>query len=611
MSYDIARYLSIDTVDSPAFTVDGDLLVRADTTGTPQIWRLRGPDRWPERLTPYDERVSTVDASPTRSEFVFGMDTGANERDQLYRYDLRTGDVARLTDDDDVIHSWGAWDPDGDRVAYAANRRERDTFDVYVQGRTKAYDDADRVFEGTGGWLSVATWGPDGRRLALLEPHGSRDLTVHLYDTETHELRTMGDDEDSFFADVTFGPEGERLYAVTDHGADTAYVGVVDPATGEIRAVAGDEPATGSDPDHRPEGGWGVDGLAMDRRTGRLVYTRNTDGYSTVHAGYVDREVVRESAAPAPGGVVPTVTFGPEGNRYAFVRSAPDDPYGVHVAEFGTDLVTEWTPVGTCGLPEETFRTPETVRYETFDGREIPAYFTLPPGVNDGGTVPVIVDIHGGPEHQRRPWFYPEKQFFTNRGYAVFEPNVRGSTGYGRTYAALDDVEKRMDSVRDVERAVAWLHDQRVVDSDRVVAYGRSYGGFMVLAAITQYPDLWAAAVEFVGIADFVTFLENTGEWRRSHREAEYGSLEDDRELLAEISPIHDVDRIRCPLFVQHGANDPRVPVGETEQIAAALKDRGVPVETLIFEDEGHHTTDRANLITEFERIAAFLDDHV
>jgi len=225
--------------------------------------------------------------------------------------------------------------------------------------------------------------------------------------------------------------------------------------------------------------------------------------------------------------------------------------------------------------------------------------------------VPVIVDVHGGPEHQRRPWFYPQKQFYLDRGYAVFEPNVRGSTGYGREYTHLDDVENRMDSVRDLAAGVEWLADRDVVDDDRIVAYGRSYGGFMVLSAITEYPELWAAAVEFVGIANFVTFLENTGDWRRRHREREYGSLAEDREFLESISPIHRVDRIECPLFVQHGANDPRVPVEEAEQIAAALEDRGIPVETCIFEDEGHHTTSRENLIEEFRRVAAFLDEHV
>ena len=597
MGYDVARYLSIDEVGSPTFTADGDLLFLSDTTGTKQVWRLSDAGEWPERLTPYEERVSGVDASPTRREFAFAMDRDGDERDQLYRYDLDGGDIASLTDDPDVVHTWGGWSPDGDRVAYTANRRDRGTFDAYVQPRDGDAGDATLAFEGDGGWLRVAAWGPDGKRLALVEPQGGLDADLHLVNLASGERRRLSDDSEAYFGDVHFGREGNRLFLVTNHGAETAYLGTVDVDTGEIGTLA-----SGGD--------WSVDGLALDRRTGRLVYTRNVDGYTTVHTGYLDRGDLVENVAPDVEGVVSAVELGPEGNRYALARSAPTDPHGIDVVEFGTDLVRKWTGVGNCGIQPETFRDQELVRYESFDGREIPAYWTLPEGA-DSGAVPVVVDVHGGPEHQRRPWFYPQKQFYLDRGYAVFEPNVRGSTGYGREYTHLDDVEKRMDSVKDIERGVAWLREHPAVDPDRIVAYGRSYGGFMVLAAITEYPELWSAAVEFVGIANFVTFLENTGEWRRSHREAEYGSLTEDREFLEDVSPIHRVDRIECPLFVQHGANDPRVPVGEARQIAEALEERGVPVETCVFEDEGHHTTTRENRIEEFERVAAFLHEHV
>jgi dipeptidyl aminopeptidase/acylaminoacyl peptidase len=250
------------------------------------------------------------------------------------------------------------------------------------------------------------------------------------------------------------------------------------------------------------------------------------------------------------------------------------------------------------------------IHYETFDDREIPAFFTLPEDAPEGET-PVIVDIHGGPESQRRPSFSGLTQYYLSRGYAVFEPNVRGSSGYGKAYTHLDDVRKRMDSVKDIRAAVDWLHDQPAVDPDRVVAYGGSYGGFVVLAALSAYPDLWAAGVDVVGIANFVTFLENTGAWRREHREAEYGSLEDDREFLESISPTSNADQIEAPLFVLHGANDPRVPVGEAEQIVEEVRDHGVPVEKRIFEDEGHGITKLENRIEAYTAVVEFLDEHV
>jgi dipeptidyl aminopeptidase/acylaminoacyl peptidase len=224
---------------------------------------------------------------------------------------------------------------------------------------------------------------------------------------------------------------------------------------------------------------------------------------------------------------------------------------------------------------------------------------------------PVVVDIHGGPESQRRPSFASVTQYLLNNGYAVFEPNVRGSSGYGKAYSGLDDVENRMDSVKDIREGVGWLHDHPEVDPDRVVAMGGSYGGFMVLASVTEYPDLWAAGVDIVGIANFVTFLENTGDWRRSLREAEYGSLDDDREFLESVSPINNIDRIEAPLFVLHGENDPRVPVGEAEQIVEEAREQGVPVRKLIFEDEGHGFAKLDNRIEAYREIVDFLAEHV
>jgi dipeptidyl aminopeptidase/acylaminoacyl peptidase len=229
--------------------------------------------------------------------------------------------------------------------------------------------------------------------------------------------------------------------------------------------------------------------------------------------------------------------------------------------ETATGDAERWTHAGTAGIPRETFVEPELVHYPTFDGREIPAFFSTPDADSEG--LPVVVDVHGGPESQRRPSFGAVKQYLLANGYAVFEPNVRGSAGYGREYASLDDVEKRMDAVKDLRAGAEWLHDHPSVDQDRIALMGGSYGGFMVLAGLTEYPSLWAAGVDIVGIANFVTFLENTGDWRQSLREAEYGSLADDRKFLESISPINNADRIDAPLFVLHGENDPRVPVGE------------------------------------------------
>ncbi|MBU1936725.1 alpha/beta fold hydrolase, partial [bacterium] len=238
-----------------------------------------------------------------------------------------------------------------------------------------------------------------------------------------------------------------------------------------------------------------------------------------------------------------------------------------------------------------------------------PAFFYKPKHVK--GKMPVIYYVHGGPESQARPTFRELFQYFLNRGYAVFAPNVRGSTGYGRTYMQMDNVVGRMDGIKDVEYGARWLASQKDVDSKKLIIYGGSYGGFSVLSSMVTYPERWAAGVDVVGISNFVTFLENTGPWRRAMREAEYGSLANDREFLKEISPITHIDKIQAPLFIIQGANDSRVPKTESDQIYEAVKARGIPVEYILFDDEGHGVKKLPNRIHAYTKMIEFLDKHV
>lgn len=608
MERDVRRYLTARKTVAPTLAPDGRLAVLADTTGTTQVWTVDVPGAWPRQRTFYDERVSFVSWSPAGDAMAFGKDAGADEHDQLFALDPEDGSIDRLTDDPDAIHLWGGWHPDGDRIAFAANRREQSRFDVYAMdvdaGEPELVSESDEA-----GFLGVAGWSPGGDRLVAVKSRASSDDDLYVVDVASGERRHVTPHEGHVrYRHPTFGPGGDALYCVSDANADAKELVRIDPKSGSAETVV-----SGGD--------WSVDHLALDAGSGRFALTRNVDGYSELSVGRLTGPAEATTVeVDLPDGVVHDLAVGPDGERVAAAVSTPDLNHSVFVVD-ATALeadespeVERWTTPSPGEVPLDAYDSPDLIEYETFDGREIPAYFTLPDDADsDAGRdeVPVIVDVHGGPHHQRRPWFRPVRQYFLDSGYAYFEPNVRGSSGYGREYAALDDVEKRMDSVRDLAEAVDWLRDRPEIDPDAVVAYGRSYGGFMVLAAITEFPDLWAAAVDFVGIANWVTFLENTGDWRRSHREQEYGSLEDDREFLESISPIHSVDEIRCPLFVQHGENDPRVPVGEARQIVEEVEAQGVPVESLIFEDEGHHTTKLDNRIEMFDRIASFLDEHV
>ncbi|WP_226039398.1 S9 family peptidase [Natrinema sp. DC36] len=604
-SYDIERYLNVRSAYGASFGPDGDRLsFLMNTTGTPQIWTLENARSWPEQRTFYDERVTFASWSPERPELIFGMDEGGNERAQLFRLDAETGEIENLTAMPDAKHRWGGWSHDGERFAFTSNRRDESVFDVYVQERDERGDDATLVCEGDG-WLSLAGWSPDDSRLLVSQAYSNFDQDLYVLDLEAdeRELEHLTPHEgDVRYQSASWGPDGEGIYLVTDEGeADTLYLAYLDGERKELETVIDGD-------------GWNVGGIALDDETGRFVCSQNVEGYTELTVGEFDADeptaFERFPQPDLPGGISGGVSFDPDAERFALSTTGDAVNTNVFVVDLESGETEQWTSAPTAGIPPESFDDSDLVDVESFDGLEVPGFLTLP-DTNENGETPVIVDIHGGPESQRRPSFSSVKQYFLDRGYAYFEPNVRGSSGYGAEYAALDDVEKRMDSVADIRACVEWLQDHPAIDPDRIAAKGGSYGGFMVLAALTEYPDLWAAGVDVVGIANFVTFLENTGDWRRELREAEYGSLAEDREFLEEISPINNVERIEAPLFVLHGENDPRVPVGEAEQIAEKAAEQGVPVRKLIFEDEGHGFSKLENRIEAYSEIADFLDEHV
>jgi dipeptidyl aminopeptidase/acylaminoacyl peptidase len=299
-----------------------------------------------------------------------------------------------------------------------------------------------------------------------------------------------------------------------------------------------------------------------------------------------------------------------DAGRVFFTLSRVDAPPRVVRWEPGAAAIVPLTFPDLAGVPASALpAAPRLVEYPSFDGTKIPAWLYLPRGKQAKG-LPFVVSYHGGPEGQDRPWFSPERAYLLAHGYGILAPNVRGSTGYGRTWRDADNYKRRMDSVRDGKAAVDWLLAEGLAAPGRVAAMGGSYGGFMVLALLTEFPDAFAAGVEVVGIANFETFLERTADYRRALREAEYGPLAD-REFLRAISPIHKVDRITAALLVGHGERDPRVPVGEARQIERAMKARGRPVLAQVFPDEGHGFSKRANRRVWMRTVAEFLRDHV
>jgi dipeptidyl aminopeptidase/acylaminoacyl peptidase len=584
LSYEFARYLKIRGAWGASWSPDArKVSFLTEITGVPQVWEVPvdGP-LWPEQLTFYEERVSSAEYSPTAHRLLFGMDAGGNERTQLFL--LEDGEVEDLTRAPGAIHYSGGFSPDGMRVAYTATRRNGTDFDVFVQ---ELDGEPEMVWE-VSGYHSVSDWSPDGSFLLVSRHRSNLDNDLYTLDLEKGEATLLTPHEgDARFYGACIRPDGGSAYLVTDVGGDFMRLARLDLSTLDLAYLTPDD--------------WDVEELDLSMDGRYLLASRNVEGYSDLLL--FSGEGRRMPDPEIPEGIVGGFEFSPDSKKLAFTLVGPMRNPDVWVLDIPNGDARQVTYSSTAGIPRNTFRRPHLVRYPTFDGCEIPALFYEP----EDGKAPVIVNVHGGPESQSRPAFAPVTQYLLHRGYAVFFPNVRGSTGYGKAYTHLDDIELRMDSVRDLAHAAEWLREK---GHEQIGVMGGSYGGFMVLAALAEYPELWSAGVDIVGIANLVTFLQNTGSYRQALREAEYGSLHRDRDFLESISPIYKAHRIRAPLMVIHGKNDPRVPVGEAEQIVEKVRESGGTVEYLLYEDEGHGLAKLKNRLDAYPKIAAFLDEH-
>jgi dipeptidyl aminopeptidase/acylaminoacyl peptidase len=561
-----------------SFSDDGSwLLVASNIPGTHQLYALPARGGELEQLTDSAEPVSGLFLPDGR--VLVEIDAGGNERTQLYVLD--DGKFDPLVVDPRFIHRTPQ--VGGDVLAYSTNRRNGVDFDIVARDLGSGEE---RVFE-IGGNCSVESVSPDGLRVAVErigEQSGDGDIYVCGVAAGEVEHVTPHDGAAEYFSVQWLD---DQLVLATNEGRDTCGI-----AVGGALVVESD---------------WDLD-CRIDPAGRSLLVIANEDAYSrlTLHDPHTNE---LRGEVPLPGrGVVEHPVFSPDGALLAYSFSSPVEPHDVYLFDLEAETLTRLT-TSPRDVEPGTLVQPTLHRFNSFDGESVPVFLFEPEG---DGPFPVVVTVHGGPESQWLPWFAPSfaplTQYLVSRGYAVAAPNVRGSTGYGKRYEHLDDIEKRLDSVADLASLHDWLSDRPNIDGDRAVVYGRSYGGYMVLAALALQPERWAAGIECVGIASLVTFLENTSPYRRAAREREYGSLDRDRVFLTEASPMTHIDAIRAPLFIQHGRNDPRVPVSESEHIHAVLEQKDIPSELLIFEDEGHTVEKLPNRIETFTRMTEFLD---
>jgi len=578
-----ARYFRRAGFSAPAFLDADRLAILDDRTGVPQVSVLSLADGEVTPVTTFGERVLTMLASSTTGQIVFGMDEGGNENQQLWR--VQPGDDPhRLTPQSSARHEPDALSKDGRYVYFRSNARDIGAYDVERLDLTTGVREI--LLEAPGQPFGFEP-SADGTRLLMTRLNGNLDGDLLELDFDSGVLRnlTPHEGEAEIFA-AKYATSGDGIWVSTNEQRNVGALYRFS-ADATSRELIVDEPWDVEAASPSPDGVW-------------LAISVNDDGASRLSLVKTDDPSTR-IAIDAPWGTFDRFTWAPDSSKVAFGFSTPDAPSAIYLADL-SGATTVVAKVEEEDVPPTVV--PELIHFTTFDGREIPAFWFVPEGE---GPFPVIVDIHGGPESQRRLNYQPIDEYLVSLGFAVLATNVRGSSGYGKEYVHLDDVELRLDSVTDAAYAVDWLKAREDVADDQIIVMGQSYGGFMTLASLCFHPDRWAAGFDIVGIANFVTFMERTGAWRRKHREAEYGSLEHHRDVLERISPLNHVEHITAPLFLIHGRNDPRVPLFEAEQIHDALKERGRTVELRVFDDEGHGLSKRKNRIVGYAAAAEFL----
>ncbi len=616
--YTIQQYLNIKSAGGATLSPDAkQMAYTTNVTGTSQIWVVDLPKGTPKQLTYYDDNIGFVRWLPDGSGLIFGKARGGDENTQFYWMKPDGSDVKELTNDPKVRHNFAGVSKDGKKIYYASNKRDRTFFDVYSMNLATLAETMLYQYDGN---INIAAVNDAGTKFVLSRSGIEKSLDNDLYivdvatKTETHltphtDASEWGSVE--FLADsIVYTTNDKREFeGLAQMRKKNAAGDDWIEANREVKIIDDQQ--------------WDIGGVTISDDGSLMAYTVNRDGFSEMYLRKITtggKPLISTVAAKAEQvklpaqGIAGGVTFSNDGTKMTFSFSSSKHNGDIWLYDLNLKRLTQVTKSDRAGIDPQSFIAPELVKFKSFDGREIPAwYYNKPTLAPPGGTStkPVIVSVHGGPEVQSRPGFNPLFQYYLSRGYAVLDPNVRGSTGYGKTYTHLDDVEKREDSVKDLAAAHEWLIKSGGANPKRIAVIGGSYGGYMTMAAVTLYPDLWAAAVNTVGIVNWETFLKNTSGYRRRQREVEYGMLDKNIDFLRAISPMKKIDKIKAPLFVIHGKNDPRVPYTEAEQVVKALKDRKAVVEYKLYDDEGHGISKLKNRLDLYPLVADFLDKYM
>ncbi len=583
----LAQYQSVRGASFRGWAPDGTgILISTRFGNSSQLHRVYEPAGRREQITFFEEPVSGVFVpKATDGSILLSMDSGGNENNQVYLLDRRNYQLNLLTDGKSR-NQLAAVRHDGSQAVVTSNKRNGRDTDLYLVDPRRPESMSLLMQTDKQTW-NASDWSPDGKSVLISRFVSANESYPAILDVSTGQKTDLplANGEKSANSTMAFAPDGKSILLASDAGSEFRRLARFDLNSQKYEWLTDDIP-------------WDVSDIAVDVGSGQVAFTVNEDGASRLFYLAPNGEKRRELKLPL--GIVSGIEFSPDGKRIGFTLARPDAPPDAYSMLLETSELTRWTFSEVGGLNPDSFVVPTRIRFPSFDGRMIPAYYFKPKNSakSSGEKLAVYISIHGGPESQYQPLFSPIIQFYVNElGLAVICPNVRGSSGYGKTYLKLDNAKKREDSVKDIGALLDWIGQQPELDASRIAVAGGSYGGYMTLASLTHFGDRIKAGIDVVGIANFITFLERTAGYRVDLRRAEYGDERDPqmKSVFEAISPLNHAEKIRAALLVVHGKNDPRVPFFEAEQIAAKVRAGGRPVWTVFANNEGHGFSKKDN----------------
>jgi dipeptidyl aminopeptidase/acylaminoacyl peptidase len=594
----VALMTRIGACGSPSFAPDGKRIAfLSNLTGVPQVWTVPIDGGWPTLVTALDDPVGGVHWSPDGTWLAISVAPGGGMNQQVYLVRPDGTGLVRVTDGGKDNNWLGPWSHDGRLLTLASNRAGPGAVDAYT------YDVADhklRLVAKNPGIGLLSQLSQDGKWAVLYRMRNRGDSDLYLLDLDKggETLLTKHDGPGRFTGGL-FSPDGNTVYLVSDKDRDLA-------AFARVKLGLGGSPGPVEVLAHRDDAELQGFDVTDDGKTAALVW--NVAGRNEL--AFLDLATGKPSPGPTPPAeIVSGVTFSRDGDLLALTVSGAAAPADVWVLDRKTGKLRQVTHSPHAGVDLASLVRPELVRFKAHDGLELSGWLYRPRGAAKPG--PAVLSFHGGPEGQEQPTFRGDYQALLARGIAVFAPNVRGSSGFGKKFVNLDNGPLRVNAVKDIQSCVDYVVKAGVADPGRVGIMGGSYGGYMVMAALTEYPDRFAAGANLFGVVNFETFFAHTEPWMAAISTVEYGDPKTQAGLLRDLSPIHKIDRVKAPTIVLHGANDTNVPVVEAEQVVANLKKRGVPVEYVLFPDEGHGFRKTPNRIRANVAVVQWFETHL